>query len=49
MLVLAGFTNGFFPTRDFFDATVTTPDKQKLVRATDTRRLYAAAAKRHSA
>ncbi len=45
MLVLAGFTNGFFPTRDFFDATVTTPDKQKLVRATDTRRLYAAAGK----
>lgn len=44
-LVLAGFTNGFFPTRDFFDATVTTPDKQKLVRATDTRRLYAAAGK----
>lgn len=45
MLVLAGFTNGFFPARDFFDATVTTPDKQKLVRATDTRRLYAAAGK----
>ena len=45
MLVLAGFTNGFFPPRDFFDATVTTPDKQKLVRATDTRRLYAAAGK----
>ena len=45
MLVLAGFTNGFFPARDYFDATVTTPDKQKLVRATDTRRLYAAAGK----
>lgn len=45
MLVLAGFTNGFFPARDFFDATVTTPDKQKLVRAIDTRRLYAAAGK----
>ena len=44
-LVLCGFVNGFFPTRDFFDATVTTPDKQKLVRATDTRRLYAAAGK----
>lgn len=44
-LVLAGFVNGFFPMRDFFDATVTTPDKQKLVRATDTRRLYAAAGK----
>ena len=44
-LVLSGFVNGFFPTRDFFDATVTTPDKQKLVRATDTRRLYAAAGK----
>ena len=44
-LVLCGFVNGFFPARDFFDATVTTPDKQKLVRATDTRRLYAAAGK----
>ena len=44
-LVLCGFVNGFFPTRDYFDATVTTPDKQKLVRATDTRRLYAAAGK----
>ena len=44
-LVLCGFVNGFFPTRDFFDATVTTPDKQKLVRAADTRRLYAAAGK----
>lgn len=44
-LVLVGFVNGFFPMRDFFDATVTTPDKQKLVRATDTRRLYAAAGK----
>lgn len=44
-LVLCGFVNGFFPTRNFFDATVTTPDKQKLVRATDTRRLYAAAGK----
>lgn len=44
-LVLCGFVNGFFPTRDFFDATVTTPDKQKLVRATDTRRLYTAAGK----
>ena len=44
-LVLCGFVNGFFPTRDFFDATMTTPDKQKLVRATDTRHLYAAAGK----
>lgn len=44
-LVLCGFVNGFFPIRDYFDATVTTPDKQKLVRATDTRRLYAAAGK----
>ena len=44
-LVLCGFVNGFFPTRDYFDATVTTPDKQKLVRATDTRRLYTAAGK----
>lgn len=44
-LVLCGFVNGFFPTRDYFDATVTTPDRQKLVRATDTRRLYAAAGK----
>ena len=44
-LVLAGFVNGFFPIRDYFDATVTTPDKQKLVLATDTRRLYAAAGK----
>ena len=44
-LVLCGFVNGFFPTRDYFDATMTTPDKQKLVRATDTRRLYAAAGK----
>lgn len=44
-LVLCGFVNGFFPTRDYFDATVTTPDKQKLVLATDTRRLYTAAGK----
>lgn len=44
-LVLAGFVNGFFPARDYFDATVTTLDKQKLVRAADTRRLYAAAGK----
>lgn len=44
-LVLAGFANGFFPTRDYFDATVTTPDKQKLVRTTDSRRLYTAAGK----
>lgn len=44
-LVLCGFVNGFFPTRDYFDATVTTPDRQKLVRATDTRRLYAAVGK----
>ena len=35
-LVLCGFVNGFFPIRDYFDTTVTTPDKQKLVRATDT-------------
>lgn len=45
ILVLAGFVNGFFPARDYFDATVTTLDKQKLVRATDTRRLYTAAGK----
>ncbi len=46
-LVLCGFVNGFFPARDFFDATVTTPDKQKLVRTADTRRrLYAAVGKR---
>lgn len=44
-LVLCGFVNGFFPTRDYFDATVTTPDKQKLILATDTRRLYTAAGK----
>lgn len=44
-LVLCGFVNGFFPIRDYFDTTVTTPDKQKLVRATDTRRLYTAAGK----
>ena len=43
--VLAGFVNGFFPSRDYFDATVMTPDKQKLARATDIRRLYAAAGK----
>lgn len=45
VLVLAGFVNGFFPARDYFDATVTTPDKQKLVRETDTRRLYTAVGK----
>lgn len=44
-LVLCGFVNGFFPTRDYFDATVTTPDRQKLVRTADTRRLYAAVGK----
>lgn len=45
VLVLAGFVNGFFPGRDYFDATVTTPDKQKLAQVADTRRLYAAAGK----
>lgn len=44
-LVLCGFVNGFFPARDYFDATVMPPDRQKLVRATDTRRLYAAVGK----
>ena len=44
-LVLCGFVNGFFPPRDYFDATVTTPDRQKLVRTADTRRLYAAVGK----
>ena len=44
-LVLCGFVNGFFPTRDYFDATVTTPDRQQLVRTADTRRLYAAVGK----
>ena len=45
VLVLAGFVNGFFPARDYFDATVTTPDKQKLAHETDTRRLYTAVGK----
>lgn len=44
-LVLCGFVNGFFPSRDYFDATVMPPDRQKLVRDADTRRLYAAVGK----
>ena len=45
MLVLAGFVNGFFPVRDYFDASAMPPDKQQLTRATDVRRLYATVGK----
>ncbi len=45
VLVLAGFVNGFFPVRDYFDATAMPPDKQQLTRATDVRQLYAAVGK----
>lgn len=45
LLVLAGFVNGFFPTRDYFDATVMPAEKQKAARAADIRRLYAAVGK----
>lgn len=45
VLILTGFVDGLFPSRDYFDATVTTPDKQKLMRTADLRRLYAAVGK----
>ncbi len=45
VLVLAGFVNGFFPVRDYFDASAMPPDKQQLTRATDVRRLYATVGK----
>lgn len=45
VLVLAGFANGLFPARDYFDATATPPDKQRFIRTADLRRIYAAAGK----
>lgn len=44
-LVISGFVNGFIPTRDYFDTTVTTLDKQVKIHAEDARRVYALASK----
>ncbi|MBR2834498.1 MAG: AAA family ATPase [Coriobacteriales bacterium] len=44
-LVFAGFVNGFFPSRGFFDPVVTPPGKVGAVHATDARRLCAAVGK----
>lgn len=39
LLIVSGFVNGFIPCRDYFDATVTPPDRQKKMRAVDERRV----------
>ena len=36
-LLVCGFVNGFFPTRDYFDRTVTTMEKQAKIRTNDLR------------
>lgn len=41
LLVVAGFVNGFIPSRDYFDATVTPPERQEKMRAVDERRVRA--------
>ena len=41
LLVVAGFVNGFIPPRDYFDATVTPPERQEKMRAVDERRVRA--------
>ena len=48
-LIIAGFVNGFIPTRDYFDTTVTTLDKQEKIHAADVRRVYALASKANRA
>ncbi len=40
MLVVTGFVNGFIPSRDYFDATVSPIEKQEKMHALDTRRVY---------
>ena len=40
MLVVSGFVNGFIPNRDYFDATVTTIEKQEKMHARDARRVH---------
>ena len=41
VLIVSGFVNGFIPSRDYFDTTVTTLDRQKIIHAQDARRVYA--------
>ncbi len=41
LLIVAGFVNGFIPSRDYFDATVTPPERQEKMRAVDERRVRA--------
>ncbi len=41
ILMLTGFVNGLFPTRDHFDATALPPAQQKKALESDKRRLYA--------
>lgn len=40
LLIYSGFVNGFLPDRDFFDATITTLDKQEVIHARNTKALY---------
>ena len=39
-LVVTGFVNGFIPSRDYFDTTIATIDKQGKMHAEDTQRVY---------
>ena len=39
LLIVAGFVNGFIPSRDYFDATVTPAERQEKMRAVDERRV----------
>ena len=40
ILIIAGFVNGFIPSRDYFDTTVSPLDKQKKIHVVDTKRVY---------
>jgi DNA helicase II / ATP-dependent DNA helicase PcrA len=42
VLIYAGFMNGFIPRHEYFDSTVTTNDKQKIIHDDDAARLYIA-------
>lgn len=44
-VIFSGFVNGFLPSRDYFDSTVTSPDKQKKMHRQDVQLVYAAAGK----
>jgi|GEM_PF-4188441 len=40
LLVLCGYVNGFFPSRNFFDLTAITAEQETKMRATDLKRAY---------